>query len=135
MALSPAETDCVLIDLEIEVPPYPRVTVHLPRHRGQPAWASDADALRRLTAFYDHFGWLLKAARVRPLDFPGPYSVTLRIWKKSKAGDLDNLLKSVFDALTKNRIWRDDSDVKECHVYDIARAVRHSRLTIEIRRA
>lgn len=53
MALSPAETDCVLIDLEIEVPPYPRVTVHLPRHRGQPAWASNADALRRLTNFYD----------------------------------------------------------------------------------
>jgi Holliday junction resolvase RusA-like endonuclease len=52
---------------------------------------------------------LAVAHGMKPVD--GEVSVTLRLYRPRRAGDIDNSLKSVFDSL-KGVAWRDDSQVK-----------------------
>lgn len=119
------------IDLPIEVFPYPRVTVHLPRSRRGPSWTNNPDALAKLNAFYDEFGWRLAGTGLVHARIEGPLSVRIWIWKKSRRGDIDNLAKSVLDALTRYGVWLDDSQVKSLHVEDVKRGTA-PRLVVDI---
>ena len=59
-------------------------------------------------------GWQAKAAGVEPLR--GPVAVTMHVYRARKAGDLDNKIKCLFDALN-GIAWEDDSQVVELHAY------------------
>jgi len=43
----------------------------------------------------------------------GAFVLSVRFVREAKRGDLDNLIKSVCDALTKAAVWRDDALVVE----------------------
>ncbi len=49
-----------------------------------------------------------------PLD--GPLAIEVHVYRPRKAGDLDNTLKVLCDALN-GIAWRDDSQVVEIHAY------------------
>lgn len=49
------------------------------------------------------------AKGMRPID--GPISVAIDVYRKRKAGDLDNYLKSALDSL-KGVAWHDDSQIE-----------------------
>lgn len=121
----------IRIDMPIDVVPYPRVTVHLPRSRRGPSWTNNPDALAKLNAFYEEFGWRLAGTGAVHARIEGPLSVRIWIWKKSSRGDIDNLAKSVLDALTRYGVWLDDSQVKSLHVVDVERGAV-PRLIVEI---
>lgn len=65
-------------------------------------------------AYQTEVGWLAKAAGVRLLD--GDVSLTLRIYRPRKAGDLSNRIKVLEDALN-GIAWHDDVQVVEIHAY------------------
>ena len=45
----------------------------------------------------------------------GKFSIHIRFRRDKKRGDLDNMVKTVLDALTKAAIWYDDAMVHEIH--------------------
>jgi crossover junction endodeoxyribonuclease RusA len=63
-------------------------------------------------AYIQSVGWLCATAGIVPLD--GDVSVTLRIFRPAKRGDLDNLLKVLLDAL-QGHAYHNDSQVGMLH--------------------
>ena len=61
-------------------------------------------------AYKDHVGWLLKAAGVELT--MRPVSLRLDVYRKRKAGDLDNYVKILADAMT-GIAYADDSQIVE----------------------
>ena len=59
-------------------------------------------------------GWIARTAIDEPLQ--GDLSVTLRIYRKAKRGDLDNYSKVGLDALN-GIAYLDDSQITELHAY------------------
>lgn len=51
---------------------------------------------------------------LRPI--PGDVSFTMNVYRPRRAGDLDNYLKLVWDALS-GAAWHDDAQVSELHAY------------------
>jgi len=49
--------------------------------------------------------------------------------------DLDNLLKSLLDAITHAGIWDDDSQVKHLEIREFGREPPDGRIFVEIRQA
>ena len=92
-----------MIDLILPEPPsanrYWRV------FRGRAVTSAEARAYKRRVAL---------TSRCRPLD--GPVAVTVRWFRGRKAGDLDNRLKCLLDAL-KGVAFADDRQVAEIHAY------------------
>jgi crossover junction endodeoxyribonuclease RusA len=123
--------DALVLDLPIEVPAYPRVAVHLPRSGGGRAWTNNPDGLARLTAFYLELA-LRVPGRLKRNPLQGPLTVRMQIWKRGR-GDLDNLIKSVFDGLTRVGIWKDDSQVKRLEAELVERGKKvEPRVVVEI---
>jgi Holliday junction resolvase RusA-like endonuclease len=127
---SPGST-ALTLDLPLDVPAYPRVMVHPPRSRGGRAWTNNPDGLARLTAFYLELA-LRVPARLKRNPLQGLLTVRVQIWKQGR-GDLDNLIKSVFDGLTRIGIWKDDSQVKriEAELVEQGKKVE-PRIVVEI---
>lgn len=76
---------------------------------------------KRSKDFRDSLQWIFKAAfSGEPLKTP--LSVTLHFYKdknitaKTQYGDIDNLVKAVFDA-GNGILWLDDSQIVELHTY------------------
>lgn len=61
------------------------------------------------------FGIALREVRP-PRQLVGPLSITLKWYRKRAAGDLDNRLKQLFDAL-QGVLYEDDSQIVEIHAY------------------
>ena len=59
-------------------------------------------------------GWIARAVIDEPLQ--GDVSVTLKVYRKAKRGDLDNYNKVLLDSLS-GIAYRDDSQVTELHAY------------------
>lgn len=68
------------------------------------------------TAYKEQVGWLCAAAGIQP--FTGNVCVSLDFHRPAKRGDLDNLLKVVFDSLN-GWAYVDDKQIVEIH------AMRH----------
>jgi crossover junction endodeoxyribonuclease RusA len=59
-------------------------------------------------------------------------SVSIEIYPKNKrAFDIDNSVKATLDALTKSRVWADDSQIDELHVKRMS-AVKPGYCTVTI---
>ncbi len=65
-------------------------------------------------AYKEEVGTLAQIARIKPLE--GNLSVTMRIYRPRKIGDIDNLTKCAFDSL-KGLAWHDDKQIVELHLY------------------
>ncbi|MEO7397281.1 MAG: hypothetical protein ABIW84_01825, partial [Ilumatobacteraceae bacterium] len=90
-------TEVLRIDVDVNVPPYPRLGFKmLP---GRRAFVNDPRGLAKLNEFYREIHYLLPRAARKKLE--GPLQVRLWIWKTGRA-DLDNLVKSVLDAFTRS---------------------------------
>ena len=74
--------------------------------------------------------------------FTGAVKVTLRIYRpaakfkkgvmSAKYGDIDNLVKAIFDAITMTgAVWKDDRQVIEMHAWKLLAEEPHVELTIE----
>lgn len=61
-----------------------------------------------------YVGWTVKAQGIEP--FTGDISVTLRVYRKVKRGDIDSWSKVLFDAFT-GVLYKDDSQISEMHVW------------------
>lgn len=70
-----------------------------------------SDAAR---AYKGRAGWLAKEVGCYPL--AGPVDVLLHVHRARRAGDLDNYVKVLLDAL-KGVVFEDDSQVVELHAY------------------
>lgn len=68
------------------------------------------------TAYKQEVGWLCAALGIQPLT--GNVCVSLDFYRPAKRGDLDNLLKVVFDSLN-GWAYEDDKQIVEIH------AMRH----------
>lgn len=96
-----------LIDVQIDVPPYPRLAFI---RSGSKMWVGNSRGATMLKTFYEQLGWLIPGKdRSEPIE--GELYVRIAVWKWGP-GDIDNLQKSVLDALTRNRVWQDDRQVK-----------------------
>jgi Holliday junction resolvase RusA-like endonuclease len=117
-------------DVPVNVYPYPRMTAIIRNGRRIMTPAR----MRELAAFYNELGWSLKAAKVIPeTPLNEPIHMTVRIWRAGR-GDLDNLLKSISDGLSHQRVWIDDRIVRHIDAAIVARGKSVApRLVVELR--
>lgn len=64
--------------------------------------------------YKEQAGWIAKAEAGDMID--GDVSLTIRVFRPQKRGDLDNTLKVLIDAL-KGVAFEDDNQVREIHAY------------------
>lgn len=65
--------------------------------------------------------------------FKGSMSVTINLYPPDKRRrDIDNSIKVLLDCLTKARVWLDDSQIEELHVYRCQRIVS-GQVQVEIK--
>lgn len=62
-------------------------------------------------AWQEAAGWALKAQRPTPI--AGPVSISISIYRASKASDLDNRIKAVLDLIVEHSVIDDDRNVQE----------------------
>lgn len=58
--------------------------------------------------YKERVGWLLKAEHCQPIS--GPIDARIKVFRARRAGDLDNFLKVIFDAL-KGIAFADDDQI------------------------
>lgn len=73
-------------------------------------------------------GMLARCARVPQLT--GPVAVTVHVYRERKAGDLDNFLKVLIDAM-EGTFFRNDSQVREIHA-TLADDKHNPRVEVEV---
>ena len=76
---------------------------------------------------------LKKPKKFKPFDGPVVLTVYWHPPDKRKR-DQDNVLKAIKDSLTKARIWKDDSQVKEMHMYTCEPDRLKGKVNVEIRK-
>lgn len=76
--------------------------------RGRVVRSDEASDFKRVV------GRACAVARLRPLT--GPVSVVLKLYRPRRAGDLDNRIKVLLDAL-QGFVFENDSQVVELHAY------------------
>lgn len=91
-----------MIELEL---PYPPSTNHYYRHLGPRTLIS-----REGRRFRERVLSILEASRPRP--FEGPIAVQVDVYPPDhRRRDIDNVQKSLFDALQHGGVYRDDSQI------------------------
>lgn len=65
-------------------------------------------------AYQAAVGWQCQALRLSPE--VGPITVTMRLYRPAKRGDIDNSIKVLLDALN-GYAYEDDSQIVELHAY------------------
>lgn len=70
---------------------------------------------------------------LRMVPLAGPVSVTIRVYRARKAGDLDNFEKVVLDAL-QGYAYENDNQVVEIHAYRLDDK-QNPRVEVEVRAA
>lgn len=65
-------------------------------------------------AYKAQVGWIAKERQVKPL--AGAVSLTVRVFRPQKRGDLDNTLKVLGDAL-QGIAYANDKQIRELHAY------------------
>jgi len=80
------------------------------------------------TAYKTTVAMLAKCDRVTQLS--GPVTVTVHVYRERQAGDLDNRLKVLFDAM-QGVFFKDDAQVREIHAY-LAEDRHNPRVEVEV---
>lgn len=65
-------------------------------------------------SYKEQAGWLAKGAQVDMIN--GDVSLTVKVFRPQKRGDLDNTLKVLIDSL-KGIVYQDDDQVTEIHAF------------------
>lgn len=89
--------------------PYPPSANRYWRHAQGRTYKSD-DARTYQTAV----GWQCQAMQLAP--HTCPLSITVRVFRPAKRGDLDNTAKVLLDALN-GHLYNDDSQIVELHMF------------------
>lgn len=66
--------------------------------------------------YKEQAGWIAKSQAPELVEGDGDVSLTIRVFRPQKRGDLDNTLKVLIDAL-KGVAFEDDDQVREIHAY------------------
>jgi Holliday junction resolvase RusA-like endonuclease len=88
--------------MTITLPPAPSANRYWRNFRGRMVVSAEARAYKESAA------WLAKAAGMEPIT--GDVSVTLRVYRQAKRGDLDNSIKVSLDSLI-GVAYADDSQI------------------------
>lgn len=92
--------------------PYPPTVNHYYRHVGYKTLISEAGREYRKT-----IAKLVLTADRSKLPLAGDLEMTIEVYPPDKRRrDLDNILKSLFDALEKARVYNNDSQIAKLHV-------------------
>lgn len=122
----------IKLQLEIRVPPYPRVQMTRIKTPGKKdrVLMGNAKGHKELTAFYAELDERIPAHAKLKLE--GSISLDVVVGISSSQGDLSNVLKSIEDAFTKVGIWRDDRYVDSIAIrrVRVAKGFDYLRATI-----
>ena len=109
--------------LELVLPEPPSLNVYWRKFRNRMVLSAEGRA-------YKEAVWIEgKRRQLRPLR--GPIAVTVRWYRARKAGDLDNRLKCIFDAL-EDVAFTNDNQVTEIHATRHDTDPKHPRVEISI---
>lgn len=92
----------------------------------------EAERIKRYVAYKEYVFWRAHALKAKPLE--GPLEAKIDFYFADKrCGDIDNLLKAVFDGMQKV-LFRDDSQIIKVQAEKhLVKERKHERTEIEIK--